>query len=230
LSDKKKETQPARELPFGDVGMEKQIQMLTTFAALREKNEKSTYKDVAPIVDLHPTKVSSCIQFWKSISLLEVQGRGYRASDALLQFAKKKEWGAEDEAWSIIRSHLKESWFVEHLALALRIKKSLTEDELVNSLGSASGVTGRDAKVIKSLRILVDLLVLSKIVIKNQDGSYAFSPELTGEKAESIEVPQDGDSVKVSIGSEVYVVGREELKEFVRTHGRKLAAKDIRLE
>jgi len=230
LSDKKKETQAAKELPFEKVGIEKQIEMLKAFAALREKKERSTYKDVGPTIDLHPTLVSSCIRFWKSIGLLEVQDGGYRASNALLEFAKKSEWGAEDEAWSIMRGHLKESWFVEHLAVAFRIKKSLTEDELVNSLGSASGVTKRDAKIMKSLRILVELLVLSRIVMKDQTGSYTFNPELSGEKAKSIEVPENGDSVKVRIGSEVYVVSREQLKEFVRTHGRKLAAKDIRLE
>lgn len=231
LSEEVEKAQIEKEIPSHKVSMEKQVDILKGFATIYEKKKRATYKDVAPIVNVHPNDVSACLKFWKSVGLLEEQNGGYKASAVTLEFARKIEWGTEDEAWSMIGRHLRNAWFTEHLVMVFRIKKSLTEEELLNSLGSASGATKKDKNVVTSLKILQKLLEHSKIILKDKAGDYVLNPELVQTyKRETIEVPEDRDLIKLRIGKEVYVVSIKELQEFVKKQGRKLAEKEIKIE
>ncbi|MEM3637595.1 MAG: hypothetical protein QXX17_03225 [Conexivisphaerales archaeon] len=221
----------SKELPYQDVNIERQIEILKAFAALGATKERATYKDIAPIVGLHSTKVSACLKFWKSVGLLEEQDGGYKASTPTVNFAKKVELGKEDEGWSIIGEHLKEAWFSQHLSITLRVRRSLSEKELLDSLHEASGVAREDQDVLRSLKILLRLIELSKIIVKDQEGKYMLNPEFSGSGVRKpIEVPEDEDIVKISIGKDDYVINVQELKEFVIAHGKKLAREEIRLE
>ena len=51
-------------------------------------------------------------------------------------------------------------------------------------------------------------------------------PELT-EEAEPLELPEKGENlIPVIIGEERYVVSPQELKEFIKKHGKKVASKE----
>jgi hypothetical protein len=228
----KKETavEMKREVPYHKISVERQIDILKGFATLYEKKKRATYKDVAPLINMNATDVSACLKFWKSVDLLEEDNSGYRASNAVCDFVKKIDWNPE-EAWSIFSRQLKDAWFVEHVGLAFQIKKSLSEEELVNSLGSASGMTKRDAAAVRSLRAIIKLLELTKKIIKGESGNYTLNLESsTDQKIEPIEIPEDKDMIKAKIGEETFAVSIKELIEFVRKQGKRLSEKEIKLK
>lgn len=219
-----------KELPFYNISIEKQIDILKAFAVLREEGKVNvTYKEVAQLTGLHPNSVSGCIKFWKSIGLLDEDNGGHKASDITLTFSKKLDW-EEDEAWSIIRTHLAETWFGKLVTLAFKMNSSLSENELIKRIGSASDKMKKSKNVVRSIKLIMELLELSKTLIKKSDGNYVLNPEISGTSEKiSIEIPENKDLQKVLIGKEAYVIDIRELVQFIKERGKKLAKKEIKL-
>ena len=220
-------------LPFHVVKIEKQLYILKAFAELREKGKVGvTYKDVAPLAGIRSkTNVSACLKFWCSIGLLEKENRGYRASDVTVEFFRKLTWGDKDGAWSLMRRHLARTWFGESVLSAFKVRASISEDDLINVLGSASQAVKRDNTTVKSLRAIVKLLELSKIIVQDEEGNFKLNQELIkGVRSREVKLPEDKDVIKVTIGEESFIVEVEALKEFVRKHGKRLAKEEIELE
>lgn len=218
-------------LPFHVVKIEKQLNILKAFTVLRGRGEESaSYKEVAPLVGISKTNVSACLKFWYSIGFLEKENKGYRASDITVEFFRKQEWGDEEGAWSLMRGYLAKTWFGESAVSAFKVKPSLSEGDLVNVLGSASGAVKRDNTTVRSLKAIVKLLELSKVIIKDEEGNYKLNQELTkGVKSREVKLPEDKDVIKITIGEESYVLEIEALKEFVRKYGKRLAKEEIEL-
>ncbi len=220
-------------LLFHVVKIEKQLDILKAFTVLREKGKVGvSYKDVAPLAGIRSkTNVSACLKFWYSIGLLEKENKGYRASDVTVEFFRKLEWGDEDGAWSLMRRHLARTWFGESVLSAFKVRASMNEDDLINVLGSASQAVKRDNTTVKSLRAIVKLLELSKIIVQDEEGNFKLNQELIrGVRSREVKLPEDKDVIKVTIGEESFIVEVEALKEFVRKHGKRLAKEEIELE
>lgn len=220
-------------LPFYVVKIEKQLDILKAFTILREKGKVGvSYKDVAPLAGIRSkTNISACLKFWYSIGLLEKENKGYRASDVTVEFFRKLEWGDEDGAWSLMRRHLARTWFGESVLSAFKVRASMSEDDLINILGSASQAVKRDNTKVKSLRAIVKLLELSKIIVQDEEGNFKLNQELIrGVRSREVKLPEDKDVIKVTIGEESFIVEVEALKEFVRKHGKRLAKEEIELE
>ena len=221
-----------KALPFERVKMEKQLNILKAFSVLRKEGETNvSYKDVAPLAGISETNVSACLRFWYSIGLLEKENRGYRASDVTVEFFRKREWGDEDGAWSLMRSHLAKTWFGKNVISAFKVRPSMSEDDLINVLGSASGAVKRDNTIVRSLRAIVKLLELSEFIVKDEEGNFRLNQELMkGVRSREVRLPEDKDVIKVTIGEDTFIVEIEALKEFVRKHGKRLAKEEIALE
>ncbi|MCD6445177.1 hypothetical protein J7L49_00090 [Candidatus Bathyarchaeota archaeon] len=219
-------------LPFERVKIEKQIDILKAFAILSARGKKSaTYREVASLVGVNETNASACLKFWRSIKLLEKENKGYRASEVAMEFFRKLEWGDEEGAWSLMRDHLTRTWFGESVIDAFKLRSSMSEDDLINLLGSASRIVKRDSTTIRSLRLIVKLLEMSKIVIKDEIGNFKLNQKLIKELRKiEIKLPENKDVIKVTIGKKSFVVEVKALKEFVKKHGKELAEEEIVLD
>ena len=212
-----------RELPFRAVSAENQVEILKAFCAYYEKNKSSgSYKDIAPLVSLHPTKVSGCMKFWSSLGVLRKEGSKYLPEDKTVKFARKSEWGDEAGAWATLLDLLNDSWFVKHAVMVCRLKGKVNVEELMNSLGSASGATKKDKATTASLRILVRLLELMGAITKLDENLYEVNPKLTASKIEKIEVPEDKDFIQILLGDELFAIDVNELRGFVLERGKRL--------
>jgi hypothetical protein len=211
------------ELPFHEIGIEKQIEILKAFCAYYEKNKSAaSYRDIAPLVGLHPTKVSGCMKFWGSLGVLKKEGNKYLPESKTVEFARKAEWGDETGAWEILLDLLSDSWFVKHAVMVCRLKGKINQEELINSLGSASGETKKDKATVTSLRMLVRLLELMGVIIKLNEGLYQLNPKLAISRVERIEVPEGKDLIQILLGNELFAVDVNELREFVTKRGKHL--------
>jgi len=228
-----KSTKEEKVLPSHAIKIEKQLDILKAFVVLSERGKKTTsYKEVAPLAGIKSkTNVSGCLKFWYSIGFLEKENKKYKASDITVEFFRKLESGNENDAWSLIRAHLAKTWFGESIISAFKIRSLLSENDLVNVLGSASGVVKRDNMTIRSLKAIVKLLELSKVIIKDEKESYRLNQELTkGVKRREVKLPEDKDVIIITIGEESFVLEVKDLKEFVRNRGKRLAKEKIELE
>ncbi|MCD6537391.1 hypothetical protein J7L18_02090 [Candidatus Bathyarchaeota archaeon] len=219
-------------MPFYKVKIEKQLDILKAFTVLREKGTSVSYKDVAPLAGIKSeTNVSACLKFWHSIGLLEREGKGYKASDIIVDFFKKLEWGDEDSAWSLMRDRLAKTWFGESVISAFKVRSYLSEDDLINVLSSASGVTELDSTTRSSLKAIVKILEMVKIVIRDEEGFFKLNQELVkGLRDKEFNLPKDKDAIKITIGEESFIIDIEALEDFVRKHGKRLAKEEIKLE
>ena len=136
----KKTVEEERILPFYNLSLEKQIDVVRAYVAFYDKNKKAAhYKDIASVAGVHSTQVSGCRKFWRSLGILEEKNGVDIPTKFALEFVRNLEWSKEDQAWKLFRNHIINIWFVNHVAMALRLQKTMSEDELMNSLGSAAG-------------------------------------------------------------------------------------------
>lgn len=221
-----------RVLPFYNVKVEKQLDILEAFAILRKDGKIcASYKDVASSTGVSETNVSACLKFWCSIGLLEKENKGYKASDITMEFFRRREWGDEDGGWSLMCDYLARTWFGESVISAFRDRPSLSENDLVNILGLASGAVKRDNMTARSLKAIVQLLELSKLIIKDEEGNFRINQELAKDiRSKEVKLPEDKDVIKVIVDEEIFIVEIEALKEFVKRHGKRLAKEEINLK
>lgn len=231
MSNSKKQKKIVKEerlLPFYNLTFDKQIDVVKAYVAFYDKNKKAAhYKDIASIAGAHHTQVSGCRKFWRSLDILEEKDGRDIPTNFSLEFVRKLEWGKEDQAWKLFRNHIINTWFVNHVVMALRLQKTMAKDELINSLGSAAGVHRKGPHIVASLRILLELLVRSKVIKENEKTKkFMLYPKLTKE-VEPLELLEEEENlIPITIGDEHYVVSPQELKEFVKKRGKKVASKE----
>jgi hypothetical protein len=213
--------------------MEKQLDILEAFTILRKEGKIDiSYKDVASRVKIKSkTNVSACLKFWYSIGLLEKKDKGYSPSDITIKFFERRTWGDEEEAWSLMRSHLAKTWFGERVIFEFKSKSSMNEEELISVLGLASRTVKRDEETVKSLKAIIRLLELSKMIVKDESENFRLNQELMEDvKVKEIELHENKNVIKIVIGGEPFIVEIELLKKFVMEHGKKLAKEEIDLD
>lgn len=231
MPSQKKDKKTVKEeiiLPFYNLSFDKQIDVVKAYVVFYDKNKKAAhYKDVASVAGVHHTQASGCRKFWRSIGILEEKNGVDIPTKFALEFVRNLEWSKEDQAWKLFRNHIINIQFVNHVAMALRLQKTMSKDELMNSLGSAAGLHRKDSHIVDSLRILLELLIRSRIIKEDEETKkFMLHPELTKE-AKPFELPEKEENlISVIIGNERYVVSPQELKDFVKKHGKKVASKE----
>lgn len=224
------ETAEEKAVPFYNLSLEKQLNVVKAYVVFYEKNKKAAeYKEIAPIAGVHPTQVSGCRKFWRSVKMLEPKDKGDVPTNVAIEYAKKIEWGQKEEAWKSLAYHLRDVWFVKHIVMIYRLHELLTEEELINILGSGADIPQRDAKTLASLKILIALLEKSFILLKDEKTEkFKLNPEFL--KREPIEIQEEKDMVSFVIGKDRFAVSIDEFKSFVKEHGKKLSTKEYRIE
>jgi len=210
-------------LPFHGISIDRQLDILKAFCVYYDKYGKpASYKDIAPLVGLHPTKVSACLKFWKSVGLLDKKGGDYAPTEKAVEFARRREWKDDAGAWAVFRSAVGHSWFMEHAATFFRMKENATEENLVVSLGSVSGIAQGDKATIGSLKSVVRLLELCGMITKSNENSYRANREAIEGLETKVEIPDDKHLVQVIIGEEMFAVDAKELQAFVKEKGHRV--------
>jgi hypothetical protein len=236
---RKKEVGEERVLPFYNLVFEKQIDVLKAYVAHYEKFKKPAhYRDVARIGGTDNTLVSGCRRFWRSLGFLEEKDGKDIPTEVTMEFVRRLEVGRKDDAWRIFRDHIKGTWFFSHIVMALRLQKMMNNDDLMNSLSSVVRVRRKEKHptftqredIIESLRVLIDLLLHSRTIEKDEEtGKFTLHPEMI-KGAELLELPEKKeDLIVVIIRNERYAVPIKELEESVKKYGRKLTSKEYRI-
>ena len=239
LKRRKKEVDEERVLPFHDLSFERQIDVLKAFVAHYSKYGKpARYRDVARISGIPNTEVSGCRRFWRSLGFLEEKAGKDIPTEVTMEFVRRLDMGRKDDAWRIFRDHIKGTWFFSHIVMVLKLQKMMDRDDLINSLGSVVKVYRKEKHpsftqredIIESLRVLIDLLVHSRTIEKDEKtGEFALRPEVV-KGAELLKIPEEKeDLIVVIIRNERYAVPVKELEESVKKYGRKLTSKEYRI-
>jgi len=225
---RKEKAEEEKILPFYNLSLEKQINVMKAYVAFYDKNKKAAhYKDIASVAGVHHTQASGCRKFWRSLGILEEKDGVDIPTKVALEFVRKLEWDKEDEAWKLFRNHIMNTWFVTYVVMTMRLQKTMSEDELINSLGSAAGIHRKGPHIVESLHILLELLMQSRIINEDEETKkFMLNTELI-EKAEPLELPEKEENlISIVIGDERYVVAPQELKDFVKEHGKKVSSKE----
>ena len=210
-----------KKLPSNACSVNTQVQILKDVAvAYQSKSDGSNYKDIAQHMGIPPTSVSKVLPFWKQVGILENKGRNYVPSTILIEFNKQFEWRDESSAWKTLGSALKDSWFMGALRTKFQRKNSLSSEELLQTLGYASGILKKSPKIKSSLQMLLNILEKTNLVKKENDTDYVIGELETTRKTFKIE--QEKDMIQVSVGAELYAVDSSKLSNFVTTYGKKL--------
>jgi len=210
-----------RSLPTFRCNIDKQIEILKAVVIFHDKNKvPASYKDIAPIADLDPTIVSGTLGFWKDIGILQGETGKYQPSNTLIEVIRQLTWRNEEGAWRIFREAISNAWFFAHLTMAFQIRKEMTPEELISSLGKAAGLIDRDKNTTTSLRNLVALTEIAHVLVRDSNGNFTMSSELTSTKQQTLTVDVQKSIVLVRVGGEVFAINAESLKEFVKSNGK----------
>jgi len=199
---------------------------LKAYIAHYKKYKKPVrYRDVAGIAGIYSTQVKRYRRFWRSLGFLEKKAGKDIPTAVTIEFIKKLEMGKEDGAWGIFRDNIKNTWFFGHIMLALRLQKTMNNNDLIDSLGSVAEIHKKEKHptfkeredIIKSLHVLIDLLVYSRTIEKDvRTGKFALYPEVV-KRVEPFELPEEKeDLIVVIIRNERYVMAIKELEVFVK--------------
>lgn len=217
-------------LPYYKIGLEKQLDILKAYVAFYNKNNKpASYKDIAPIITTHPNNVSATIGFWKAIGLLERKDGGNVPTQVCIAFCSKLLYKAEAEAWEILKTQIKDTWFIKHVLTMFSVSKSVPREEFVNSLGQAVALATKDESTIRSLERLTEILTTVGIIRVDENTGVVTLGTPPREKLEAIEVPAGVHLIQVLIGNERYAVDVKELEAFVKEKGKKLDSKEYKI-
>ena len=218
-----------KKLPSHAFSLDTQIQILKAITVVYQpKSEGSNYKDIAQHLEIDPTSVSKVLPFWKQVGILENKERSYVPSTILIEFSRQLEWVDTSSAWKTLGSALKDSWFMNALRTKFQRKNSLSSEELLQTLGYASGILKRNPKINHSLHVLIGILEKTSLIKKENDTNYAIGELETTRKKFKIE--QEKDTVQVSVGTELYAVDSSELSNFVTTYGKKLGQEILKAD
>jgi hypothetical protein len=234
-----KEVGEERVLPFHNLNFEKQIEVLKAYVAYYKKYKKPAhYRDVASIAGIRKIEVKRCRRFWRSLGFLEKKVGKDIPTAVAIEFINKLEMDKEDDAWGIFRDNIKDTWFFSYIMLVLRLQKTMTNNDLMDSLGSVAEIHRKEKHptfkeredILKSLHILIDLLVYSKTIEKDvRTGKFALSSEVV-KRVEPFELPEEKeDLIVVIIRNERYVMAIKKLEAFVKKFGKKITSNEFRI-
>jgi hypothetical protein len=113
--------------------------------------------------------------------------------------------------------------------MRMRIQQPLIDDDLHRTIVAAYQSGGKAPYSEKSVGIVVELLVLTKIISHEEEGyvvgeSVIVSTRPGGQiKRSGIDVPADKDLVQVRISGRLYAMDRQALTDFIERNAKRLS-------
>lgn len=154
---------PTKTIPTDRINPAKQLDILRAYAAASNNGTRpATVNEVAEIVKMAPTTVSTANAFLNSIGLIQRSDAGaYMPSAEALAFLRAYEWNPETASHKL-GSTLKDSWF--GIAILPRITFGPIDEEQAVGLLADAATAGPEYK--KELRAILDFLVLSGLILR----------------------------------------------------------------
>jgi hypothetical protein len=175
-------------LPRSDISFGREIQLIKAIAEFSEKGCKTIdYKSVK--IGIHPTAISSELQYFESLGLVKKEKNGKYSVDAkVIEFVDNLNWNKELEAKEILRNIVKESWFGSLTIKIIKIKGKVKKGELLSELGKEAGA--HPVKDKKSIERLIEWMKYSELINidENQNITLKILQEIveTKEQRETI--------------------------------------------
>ncbi|WP_456330531.1 hypothetical protein [Archaeoglobus sp.] len=162
-------------LPDSRSKFEQHLQIIQAYASISNDGKKAVHwKDFENIVDFNPQYVSGNNNFMMSLGLLEkAKEKGkhgyYIPTKVCLDLSNAIKWNEEDEAKSILRDILIDSWFYNSVKKVLEVQKLADEETLTKRIGKDAHADPE--KHYNSLKILIEYLKFAEL-IKEENGKY----------------------------------------------------------
>lgn len=166
--------------PLPDARITKLENIIDTIKAYDELSSRGTkalkYSDFKGYVNFSIQYVSGLNKFLEYLGLVErVTGQQghYKPSQELINYSERVEWKQDDEAKKIMANIFNKTWFFESARKAIKLRKDVTQQDLIQILGIDSGATQQHKT---SLKIVIELLVYANLIYE-QDGKYFLMDE-----------------------------------------------------
>lgn len=151
----------ARVLPTDRISFESQVSVLRGFAATSGTEKKAVTADevAKTMANIVGSSVALCHSFFADVGFLIPEGRKYRPSDEVFDFARASQWDKETAGLKLA-SALGQSWSAKFLRPRLAYS-TMAKDQVIKALAdeAKAGTTHR-----RSLETLLEFLVFSGIV------------------------------------------------------------------
>ena len=167
---------PNKVLPTDRITFPKQLDILRAYAIASGLGNKTVLnKDVAAIVKMADTTISTSNAFLTNVGLLQRVEGGFMPSPEVVSFNRAHEWNPEKAAHKLAPL-IAQTWFAEAALPKLKFK-ARTEDEVISDLAEASAA-GPDYR--NQLDILIEYLQGAGLVRRDGNMVYADQPSSTG--------------------------------------------------
>jgi len=176
---------PIKKLPTFRVGFNKQMDALRGYAvASKNGTVPVRYADVAKLVGVHESNVSSMNPFFVENGFLEKSGAGLLPTQPVIDYNRAHQWDAATAATKLA-GLVEKAWFGEAITKKL-LFRAMSEDQVIETLAAVC-MAGPDAKA--QLRVLVDLIEMVGLARRENGMLHANRTTQTVDAPASVETP-----------------------------------------
>ena len=178
-------------LPNQDVSVERQLTVLRALVtATGDGQASASEKEVAikgTAAGMTLADVQKSFAFLSSLALIEGTRQAMTPADDVVKWAKKHEWKPE-EAKTILAPFFLKAWFGQAVADAFKLRKKITLDDLIKTLGQTAEAQPADLARPK-LRLLVGFLEHFDYIQKGEGETYTLAEARSAEEQGGPEEP-----------------------------------------
>jgi len=170
-----------------------------------------SYESVAKTLGKDETWVSRNAKFLMKVGLLvRERPKSYKLTEKGCEYAKALELGLEDEAKSILRSILSAYELSRWTCNLIKVKKSISRDELVRRIAARVDVPLKIHRFKGGINAFIDMLIDAGMLVSREDGRI--------EVAEAIKVSEQPITIEYKPSEEVISAENIELTEIRFRH------------
>lgn len=179
-------------------------------------NRELKYSDFSKtLLGFNPQYVSGNNKFLESIGILMPGERGgrYKPSQATIDFCNNLNWKKDDDAKSLLRKLLRDTWFWKSTKNLLNMREKVSYEDLISELGHEARAD--PTKHRGSLVVLTDYLNYTGLIKKDDKGNITLI-----EKEKEIKLPKGEIEKKEVRGVVEEKVGEKEAEALAQAKER----------
>ncbi len=155
------------------MNVENEFRMLRAYATQSKSGTQAVdFKDVAHIIELDESAVSSSKKFWEEVGALVRIAQGeHKPVDQIVRWALKVDFNPE-EANAALHELFDLAWFGAKVREAFAVNKDLDRERLAAILGNVAG--GEREATAPRTRVLVEILAQSGYILESEDAKLSL--------------------------------------------------------
>ncbi len=155
------------------MNVENEFRMLRAYAAQSKSGTQAIdFKEVAHLIELDESAVSSSKKFWEEIGALTRIAQGeHKPVEQVVRWALKADFNPE-EANEALHELFDQAWFGAKVREGLTINKDLDRERLATILGNIAG--GEKEATAPRTRVLVEILVKTAYLVESEEGKLSL--------------------------------------------------------